>query len=186
LAVEELRRDHEILARDVAALEATVNRLSESPLARKEALSGTLRGSLTDFGATMERHFRREEEAVFPDARRLVSEGVHGAELISQFLSEEAEDDLNAHTGLRIRMTEMIRLLDEAEAAGELDEQQSSRLRTLFSHFRGVLVLHAAKEDDLIFPVIHGALTPSERNAALSRLASIPLERPTYSLDAEA
>jgi hemerythrin-like domain-containing protein len=185
LALEELRKDHTMLRREIAALEATVNRLGERPLARREALGGSFRGSLADFGGRMELHFRREEEAFFPHARRMASEEMPAAEVIGQFLSGEAEDDLSAHTGLRTRLAEMIRLLEESEAEGELDEEKSRRLRTLFSLFRSVLVLHAAKEDDLIFPIVEHALTPSERDAVVHVLGSIPIERSTEDRDTE-
>lgn len=78
LAVEELRKDHEILRKDTAAFEATVRGLARSPEATGEALSGSLRARLAYFQAGMRLHFRREEEGLFPDVRRMVSEGRAG------------------------------------------------------------------------------------------------------------
>ncbi len=173
LAVEELRKDHEILRKDTAAFEATVRGLARSPEATGEALSGSLRARLAYFQAGMRLHFRREEEGLFPDVRRMVSEGARRADVIAQFFREEAEDDLSAHTVLVARMDEMIGALAEAEAAGRLGEQEGHQLRVQFGLFKSLLERHAAKEDNLIFPMVERALTPAQLDAVLDRLASI-------------
>jgi hemerythrin-like domain-containing protein len=171
--IEELQKDHEILNRDLQGLAATVGALGDSAEALQEVLNGSLRGRMAYFLAGMQLHFRREEEGLFPDAKRMVSEGQSGPDIIVQFFGEEAEDDLNAHAVLSMRMEEMMAILEDAETAGGLDEQARRRLRTLIGLAKGLLERHAAKEDKLIFPMIERALTPAQLDAVLERMAAI-------------
>jgi len=174
-AVDALRKDHETLRSHVAALAGMVEAWGSSPQGRQRMLDGAFGGRLACLNTEMERHFRREEEGFFPDARRLVTEGGPGAEVIGQFFREEAEDDILAHDVLRGHMEEMLSLLAAGEAAGGMEEEQEHRLRTVFGLFRTVLELHAAKEDELVFPMIERGLTPSQREAAVARLTVTPL-----------
>jgi|GEM_PF-1515418 len=171
--LDELRKDHGILANDIKALASDIRELGESQDAARPALDGSLRARLTEFYEGMLMHFRREEEGLFPDARRLASEGDPKLGVAAQFFAEEGEDDLAAHSTLGARMTEMIDLLAEAEAAGRLDQQSLTRLRAISALTQGILERHAAKEDDLVFPMIERALTPDQLNAVWDRLAAI-------------
>lgn len=175
--LDELRKDHGILANDIKALASDIRDLGESGDAARPALDGTLRARLIDFYEGMLMHFRREEEGLFPDARRLASESNAKLGVAAQFFAEEGEDDLAAHTTLGARMTEMIELLAEVEAAGILDQQSLTKLRAVFSLTQGLLERHAAKEDDLVFPMIERALTPAQLNAVWDRLAAITPEQ---------
>lgn len=172
-AIDELRKDHDILRRDMEALVSAVRSLGQDPQAIQEALSGSLRERLAYLYAGMRLHFRREEEGLFPDARRMVSEGARKVDILGQFFGEEAEDDFNAHAELGIRMEEMMGILEDVEAAGRLDDQVCARLRTVMGLVRSLLDRHAAKEDTLVFPMIERSLTSEQRDAVLDRLAAI-------------
>ncbi len=121
----------------------------------------------------MQLHFRREEEGLFPDAQRMVSEDASRTSVIGAFFGEEAEDDLGAHMTLRTRVGEMIGVLDEAALAGQIGEQTPKRLRALLNVIENLLARHAAKEDDFIFPMIERSLTTEQQQAVLSRLSAI-------------
>jgi hemerythrin-like domain-containing protein len=178
-AVDELRKDHDILMRDMATLSDTIRALGEDSEATQAALDGRLRGQVSYLAAGMGLHCRREEEALFPDAQRMVSEGAQGADVMGRFFGEEAEDDLCAHTTLRERMQEMVRTLAEIEGTGRLDEGALTRLRALFSLIKGLVERHAAKEDSLIFPMIERSLTAEQRDAVLDRLAAVQPQQGT-------
>jgi len=175
--VDALRRDHETLKSHVAALDAMVQAWGASRQGTERMLNGAFHERMTYFGTEMGRHFRREEEGLFPDARRLAAAGGPGAEVIGQFFREEAEDDILAHRVLRDQVAEMLTLLTTAEAAGGLEDKAESRLPTLFRMFRTVLELHSAKEDELVFPMIERALSLPQREAALERLSVMPLDQ---------
>jgi iron-sulfur cluster repair protein YtfE (RIC family) len=146
----------------------------------QEALNGSLRDRLVYFHAGLRLHFRREEEALFPDARRMVSDGAAKVDIIGRFFGEEADDDLNAHAALGSRVEEMIAILERVQAAGALDEQSRTRLRALFSVVDSLFQRHATKEDRFIFPMVARALTPAQQQAVLDRLAAIrPEQDPT-------
>ncbi len=170
---EELRRDHAALRRGVAALEVSVQAVGEGPHPDARGRAGALRAQLAEFGEGLERHFRREEEGLFPEAARVAMEGLPGADLIGRFLRDEADDDLQAHATLRKGLQTMLGLLAEAEAAGRLEEGLGRQLTSSFGLFRTVLELHAAKEDDLILPMIEAALSPSQREAVTERLGRV-------------
>ncbi len=175
--LDELRKDHGILVKDIKALASDLRELGESEDAARPALDGTLRARLTGFREGMLMHFRREEEGLFPDARRLASAGDAKLGVAVQFFAAEGEDDLAAHSTLGARMTEMIELLAEAEAAGRLDQQSLTRLRAILSLCQALFERHAAKENDLVFPMIERALTPAQLNAVWDRLAAITPEQ---------
>ncbi len=174
--VEEIRKDHETLKRDVKALGAAIHRVGRDARATQGALSGSLRDRLALFSARMRLHFRREEEALFRDAQRAVAIGARGAGILGPFFREEADDDLAAHAALRTHMQEMIALLDGVEWRGLIDAQTCARLQRLFAVIDDLLVRHSVKEDDLVFPTIERALTPAQRGAVLDRLADIAQE----------
>jgi len=168
--VDELRKEHQSLLQDCSDLQAVVQALK----ADDESSRGTAAGMLSDrFGMLQQAqhlHFRREEECLYPDAQRLVSEGAKGADIFGRFFAAEGEDDLVAHTTLRTRVGDILSLLGASKSADRLDNQALGRLRTLVNLTYDLFSRHAHKEDTLIFPMIEGSLNWEQMQAVAERL----------------
>jgi hemerythrin-like domain-containing protein len=122
-------------------------------------------------------HFRREEEGVFPEAQRMVSEGAQGADVFGRFFAQEAEDDMGAHAALARRANEMAEMLGQMQDAGGPDEASARRLLVLAKLTATLLERHAAKEDTLIFPMIEKSLTPAQVDEVRDRLRALGSDR---------
>ena len=123
---------------------------------------------------SLETHFRREE-GFFPCVSRLLDSGAPGSELLQAFLHDETDDDLGAHAKLRAGAGELLGISSDRMGRPP-GGRAAGRLCQGFDLFRTIFELHTAKEDDLIFPMIESALSPTEREAALQRLRALPLE----------
>jgi hemerythrin-like domain-containing protein len=173
---EDLREEHAALLREMQDLHSSVRGLAGAETSSLGG-AGVVRDELEMFRRRLRVHFRREEEGLFPEARRMVSEGAKGADVFGSFFAEEAEDDMSAHAALASRAEEMVQLTSEIEDAGGADEGSARKLLALSNLTAGLLQRHAAKEDSLIFPMLEKSLTQEQVDDVRSRLHQIGSDR---------
>lgn len=173
---EDLKDEHVALLTEMNELQSTVRGLMGGEAG---SLGGgaVLRDELEMFQRTLRIHFRREEEGLFPEATRMISEGAQGADVFGSFFGEEAEDDMSAHAALARRAKEMLEIAVQMEDAGGPDESSAQKLRALAALTSGLLQRHAAKEDTLIFPMLEQGLKPDQVAQVSERLKEIGSDR---------
>lgn len=173
---EDLKDEHVALLTEMNDIQSSVRGLMGEEAA---ALGGgaVLRDELEIFLRQLRIHFRREEEGLFPEAKRMISEGAQGADVFGSFFGEEAEDDMSAHAALARRANEMLALAVQMEDTGRPDESSSQKLRALAALTSGLLQRHAAKEDTLIFPMLEQGLKPDQVDQVSERLKEIGSDR---------
>ena len=172
----ELADDHMALVVDMGDLQGAIHRLAQPGVGALD--SGRQIVDLLDsFQWRLRVHFRREEEGVFPEAQRIVSEGAQGADVFGRFFAEEAEDDMSAHATLARRTSEMLEIATRMADAGAPDQASARHLLALVDLTANLLQRHADKEDRLIFPMIEKSLTPQQVGEVRDRLRKIPTER---------
>jgi len=121
-------------------------------------------------------HFRREEDGLYPDIVRMVSEGASEVDIIAGFFREATDHDLVAHTTLRGRLLE-IKELVAAMGQPERDANQVAReLQATVASTRDLLNRHAEKEETVVFPMIARLLSEDQMEAVRARLAAIEAE----------
>ncbi len=179
---EDLAQEHMSLLTDVGDLQSSVRALVDPD---SSALGGgdVVRDQLDMMQQRLRVHFRREEEAFFPEAQRMVSEGADGADVFGRFFAQEAEDDMSAHASLIGRANEMQEIMKQMGEAGGLDDASRRRLLALVNLTASLLQRHAAKEDTLILPMIKNSLTDEQIDAIGERLNKIASDRDLLSAD---
>jgi len=118
-------------------------------------------------------HFRREEEALFPDLVALVSEEAPEADIIAGFFRQESDDDLSAHTTVRLALYDIANLLEQMAAPNARPQHSISALRDRFGRARDLLSRHVEKEETVIFPMAERLLEEEQLRAIAARLAAI-------------
>ena len=103
------------------------------------------------FKGELGRHFKLEEERIFPSLEALDRKG-HGSEKI--FRHEHGEIDE--------KIQDLINLLLKYVSYGSRDVRVTELLSFLF-RFRKDLAIHSRIEDCLILPMIEGKLSPREK-----------------------
>jgi hemerythrin-like domain-containing protein len=180
---EELLQEHMALLTDVGDLQTSIRGLAQPESAALGGGVGPIRDSLDIFQRRLRIHFRREEEGVFPDAQRMVSEGARGADVFGRFFAEEAEDDMSAHATLTQRASEMMAMVAQMEQAGGPDEASARRLLALVNLTANLIQRHAGKEDTLIFPMIEKSLTAEQVAAVSERLKKLASDKDLLSAE---
>jgi hemerythrin-like domain-containing protein len=170
---KDLLEEHTALVAEAGDLLASMRGFASPNRESLGRSSTVLRDGLGIFSKHLNTHFRREEEALFPEAQRLVSEGAQGADIFGRFFAEEAEDDMGAHAALAARTNEMVGLTAQLgdEVAG--DPAGARKLLAVGTATVSLLQRHAAKEDSLIFPMIERSLTPAQLDHVRERLNAI-------------
>ena len=173
---EDLKDEHVALLTEMNDIQSSVRGLMGTG---EKYLSGgvVLRDELEMFQRQLRMHFRREEEGLFPEAKRMISEGAQGADVFGSFFAEEAEDDMSAHTALARRVNEMLEIGVQMEGTGLPGESSAQKMRALAALTLELLQRHAAKEDTLIFPMLEKGLTPDEVDQVSERLKEIGSNR---------
>ena len=173
---EDLKDEHVALLTEMNDIQSSVRGLMGGEAA---SLGGgaVLRDELEMFLRQLRIHFRREEEGLFPEAKRMISEGAQGADVFGSFFAEEAEDDMSAHAALARRANEMLAIAVQMEDAGRPDESSAQKLRALAALTSGLLQRHAAKEDALIFAMLEKGLKPDQIDQVSERLKEIGSNR---------
>ncbi len=174
---EDLREEHTALLQETRDLQSSVRSLVGAEASSAVGGAGVVRDELEMFGRRWRVHCRREEEGLFPEARRIVSEGAKGADVFGSFLAEEAEDDMSAHAVVAGRAAEMLELASQIKEAGGADEASARKLLALSNLTAGLLQRHAAKEDSLIFPMLEKSLQHEQVDVVRSRLQQIGSDR---------
>ena len=173
---EALKDEHVALLTEANDIESTVRGLTGGEAG---SLGGgaVLRDELEMFQRQLRIHFRREEEGLFPEAKRMISEGAQGADIFGSFFAEEAEDDMSAHAALARRVNEMLDVAVQMEDTGGPDESLVKKLRAFADLTAGLLHRHVAKEDTLIFPMLEKGLRPDQVDQVSVRLKEIGSNR---------
>jgi len=166
---EELRADHDHALAEIERIEVAVAHVAASAACQAE-LRVQIRTRIEQLRGDLSLHFRKEEEALFPEVREMIAEGAPRGDIIGAFFAEAADDDMSAHHLLRQRLQEMIVLIETAEETGAQDCQWAEGLKPLASAAGDLLTRHADKERDVIFPMIERMLTPEQLAAAGERM----------------
>jgi hemerythrin-like domain-containing protein len=126
--VQQLRFEHEVIARGLADLRLVADALPDMPQVQREEL---VRVAVALFGR-FEQHALQEERDVYPDVSRLLGD-----------------------RRLTAAMTYDHRVLEAAasELAG-IDPLDSPRLQALLYGLHTLLTAHMQKEEDIIFPML--------------------------------
>jgi len=168
---DDIREEHISLLTEMNEVQSAIRGLSGREMGSL-GQQAVVRDVLEMFRQRFRLHCRREEEALFPEASRLVSEGARGADVFGSFFASEAEDDMNAHASITGHVNEMIDLAAAMEDANSADDS-IRKLPPLASLTAGLLQRHAAKEDTLIFPMLERSLTPDQIDEVRARLQEI-------------
>ena len=173
---EDLKDEHVALVTEMSDIQSSVRGLMGGE-AGSLGSGAVLRDELEMFQRRLRIHFSREEEGLFPEAKRMISEGAQGAYVFGSFFAEEAEDDMSAHAALAQRADEMLGIAVQMEAVGRPDESSVKKLRAVAALTAGLLDRHAAKEDTLIFPMLEKGLKPDQVDQVSERLKEIGSDR---------
>jgi hemerythrin-like domain-containing protein len=173
LPTDELREEHKVAVALVRELADAVSRVKGGEACgEREAIEGARERAL-EVQKVLHLHFGKEEEGLFPDVLVVASRGAPRVDILTQFFSEEADDDLKAHTLLRRRMKDMLSLLEGALQSGRCEEATAARLGTLMGLSKDLLERHATKEHELIFPLIERLLDDAQLAAVRERMRAI-------------
>lgn len=175
LPLEELRSEHEV-ALDVMRQVAEEARAITAGAPSEWGLEADrLLWRLRELRRALLLHFRKEEDGLFPDVRAQVAEGAPPKDILSQFFSDQADDDLKAHQLLRQRAQSLLRQLQELQRTGRLDVASCKPLPALADSALDLLRRHAQKEDRLIFPMVERLLDDNQIAAVRERMRAISL-----------
>ena len=169
---EELRREHEAALSGLRQLRSAVEGHSGDS-GGTPALPPEFTRQLDALRNALLLHFRKEEQGLYPDVRKIVAEGAPEVDILGQFFGEAADDDLTAHHLLRARMREAR---DAAMALGRsegADASALSALRTAIHLALDLLARHAEKESAVVFPMVVRLLDESQMAAAGERMRAI-------------
>lgn len=168
--VAELLTDHTQTKADIDALAADTLDLKQEDWSQiKEEVSQRF----AHFQQTLLRHFRREEEALYPDALQMVSEGAPEVDIIADFFRDATDSDLSAHTLLRGRLQEIAGKLTQLAREGEGFAPLALDLQGSLQAARDLLARHVEKEETLIFPMLARLLDAGQMAAVRERLAAV-------------
>jgi hemerythrin-like domain-containing protein len=170
---DELREEHDVALAGMTRLRELAAALLGGGQAAPEGAGDELSAMLADFGRTLQLHFQKEEEGLFPEVRQMISEGAPPVDILSEFFGEEAEDDLVAHHLLRGRLRELREVVKGIAEAGQADEEASGRLRRSIESTHDLLERHVEKESKLVFPMIERLLDAKQVAAVRERFAAI-------------
>ena len=173
--IDDLKREHQTVLAEIKELEGRVQGLRRGAADTRGDARRELSDRLDMFRRSLMLHFKREEEGLFADAQRMVSERARKVEVLGQFFAGEEEDDMRAHAVLAARVEQMLRLLGAGGQAGGLDEQSLARLRAMVSTVRALLESHASKEDTMVFPMIQRALSAEQMETVRQRMVRLHL-----------
>jgi hemerythrin-like domain-containing protein len=171
--IEELREEHSALGADAKDLKESVRGLGAGTGAAWSDVGGALAERVEMFRRSLLLHFRREEEGLFPEAKRMVSERARRADVMGRFFGEEGEEDIAAHAALASRVEDILALLDQVEKAGQIDDHSLARLRTLTDLTVGLLERHVQKEDTMIFPMVERSLDALQLSEVQQRMTGL-------------
>ncbi len=121
-------------------------------------------------------HFRKEEEGLFPDLLTRAMEGSEEAGILAGFLAGESDEDVTAHTAIRLRLRELTSVLTRAEEQGA-GEGGFEEIHDGLVFCRDLVRRHCDKEEMIIFPLIERLLGPKQMAEVRRRMASVAAAR---------
>lgn len=173
---DELTEDHASLRAEMQGLQHSVRALTQGNEGAPGSGGKLIQDELGVLRKRLHAHFRREEECVFPEGQRMVSEGAEGADVFGNFFQSEAEEDISAHQVLLRRVNEMLEQTAAIETSG-LDEGSGRRLLAAVNLTLSLLERHAGKEDRLIFPLLQRSLDIVQLDQIAERMQQLVSDR---------
>jgi hemerythrin-like domain-containing protein len=171
--IEELRGEHDVVLAKMNEFAQAVTRLQTGEEASWAEIGEDVGAHAAELQEALLAHFRKEEDALFPDVLSMVSRGAPRADILSHFFQDEADDDLKAHTVLRGRLKDVRAVLEGAAQVGKVDGAAAAGLNTLVGLAKDLLERHAKKEHELVFPMIERLLDESQMAAVRERMQGI-------------
>jgi iron-sulfur cluster repair protein YtfE (RIC family) len=159
--VDQLKEEH-------AAATVALRELQKTAVAADPSLKA--KGEF--FRTELLKHFRHEEEAVFPAVIALAAEGAPTVDILTQFFNGETDEDLKAHTIMRSRLREMNEIL-EGESTSEIEAEALSQLQIVLRLTADILQRHIAKEHSVIFPMIERLLDDAQMTLVAKRMVAL-------------
>jgi len=160
--IDELRADHAALTAAMQTVADCLARLSDAAATPWAGAGDELLAKVEDLRGLLLLHFRREEEALFPEVIAMISQGAPRVDILSQFFSGEADDDLTAHTIIRSRIRELCEAMTEAHRAADIKPDGVRGMRTTVNLAADILRRHMEKEHTIIFPMIERMLDEAQ------------------------
>jgi len=170
---DELRREHE---KGVTAMRRLWEHCRDRPPVAHPTWAGhiaSVGAALSELRSLLGMHFRKEEEGLFPDVRRMVSEGAPAVDIIASFFQDQSDEDLKAHSLLRSRMAEMADLAARLQSREGHCEEAAKELEAKAAFTCDLLERHAGKENTAVFPLIERLLDKSQMSAVAERMQAI-------------
>ena len=144
-----LRNSHDDYIHNLLpALEGQIGQVMAS---RSEAQKRVIGEFFTKFREELARHFKLEEDKIFPSLEELDRKG-HGSEKVFR----------HEHGDICEKIQDLINLLLKYLSYDRQEQRVSTLLAFLYS-FKEDLTIHSRIEDCLILPLIEGKLSPREK-----------------------
>jgi len=175
LPLEELRSEHDVALAVMREVRDEARAITASAPSTWSPGADKFLWRLRELRRALLLHFRKEEEALFPDVRAKVAEGAPAKDILGAFFGDQADDDLKAHHLLRQRTETLLDQLQELQRRGHLDAASCGPLAALADSTLDLLQRHADKEHKLVFPMIERLLDDSQIAAVRDRMRAISL-----------
>ena len=177
--IDRLLAEHRELRRDIDRLRAAVEDLRARGDASLPATLPALRPVVAMMSGPLLVHARKEDEALFPAVEGALGESAGPTAVMRR-------EHVEIHDGAR-RFRETLRQLHEVEhpsivAGGErlqrlvAGEAGTGELVTTGEELVELLEAHFQKEEDVLFPIARGLLSPEDLAAVESRMETIERE----------
>jgi len=171
--LEDLKQEHQAIAARARALGQSLTDMAGCSGAPPEEMIERALCQLDQLHRDFLLHRRREEEALFPAVQQSLSEGAPPVDIIAHFFAAEADDDLGAHLEIDGLMAQLALVVDALQRRGSRDAEMAQRLGEVTERAVDLLLRHAKKEDELVFPMMARALTPSQLEGVAHRMRAI-------------
>ena len=175
LPLEELRSEHDVALAVMREVRDEARAITASAPSTWSPGADKFLWRLRELRRALLLHFRKEEEALFPDVRAKVAEGAPAKDILGAFFGDQADDDLKAHHLLRQRTEELLRHLQELQRTAQIEAASCDPLAALADSTLDLLQRHAEKEHRLVFPMIERLLDDSQIAAVRERMRAISL-----------
>jgi iron-sulfur cluster repair protein YtfE (RIC family) len=103
----------------------------------------------------------------------MVSYGAPRVDILKEFFAGEAEDDIRAHVDVEDRLKRMAGLIESLESREAAEQAVLAGLRDTMEKVKDLLVRHASKEDEVLFPMVARLLSKEQVAAITTRLRDL-------------
>ncbi len=170
--IEELQQEHRAARRAFDGLTDEVAGVVTGAMAWGDVVHH-IEGGIHALHQLLLMHFAKEEEGLFAEVVDLATEELSEAGILAGFFAEQSDDDILAHTTLRMRMQEIERLLPDIRETNGGGQHVAGELHDALLFSRDLFRRHTQKEDTIVFPLIERILTPEQMTEVRLRIAEI-------------